>query len=81
MDYTKWLLFIYKVPVEPSTVRVNTLEEDKGAGAVPLQQSIYVLSDTEKLKPELDSLKRQINGHGCEGELGWPTKNTFKLHI
>ncbi|MDI6601333.1 Chromate resistance protein ChrB [Calorimonas adulescens] len=65
----RWLLFIYKVPAEPSTARVNIWKKIKELGAVSLQQSVYILPDDQSVRPGLEALKKQIAGYAGDAKI------------
>jgi len=61
-----WFIVSYKVPSTPSTARVTVWKKTKELGALPLQQSVYVLPNLPELKEALDQLKEQIPQFGGE---------------
>jgi amphi-Trp domain-containing protein len=61
-----WSIVIYKVPSTPSTARVTVWKKVKELGALPLQQSVYILPKLPVLVGALDELKKQIEGFGGE---------------
>jgi len=61
-----WSIVIYKVPSTPSTARVTVWKKIKELGALPLQQSVYLLPKLPVLVDALDELKKQIEGFGGE---------------
>jgi amphi-Trp domain-containing protein len=61
-----WSIVIYKVPSTPSTARVMVWKKVKELGALPLQQSVYILPKLPVLEESLNGLKKQIEGFGGE---------------
>jgi vacuolar-type H+-ATPase subunit I/STV1 len=64
-----WFVIIYKVPSSPSTARVTVWKKTKELGALPLQQSVYVLPNLPELKDALNQLQEQIQQFGGECKL------------
>ena len=64
-----WFVIIYKVPSSPSTARVTVWKKIKELGALPLQQSVYVLPNLPELKDTLNQLQEQIQQFGGECKL------------
>ena len=64
-----WFIIIYKVPSSPSTARVTVWKKTKEMGALPLQQSVYILPNLQELKGALDQLKEQIQQFGGESRV------------
>jgi hypothetical protein len=64
-----WFVIIYKVPSSPSTARVTVWKKIKELGALPLQQSVYVLPNLPELKDSLSQLQEQIQQYGGECKL------------
>jgi hypothetical protein len=56
-----WLLFIYKVPNEPSAKRVYVWRKLKGMGAILLQDSAWVLPATVQTREKMQWLAAEIN--------------------
>jgi vacuolar-type H+-ATPase subunit I/STV1 len=65
----KWLLLIYRVPVEPSTLRVKAWRKMKEIGALYLQQSAAICPLLDSLKKELLDFAREIRSAGGEAHL------------
>lgn len=59
-----WLLLIYKVPSEPSRVRVAVWRELKRLGALYLQQAVAVLPNRPEIAAELAAVRERINALG-----------------
>ena len=64
-----WLTIIYKVPSSPSTARVTVWKRTKELGALPLQQSVYILPNLPGLRDAVGHLKEQIQQFGGECKL------------
>lgn len=62
----EWLLFIYKVPKEPSTQRVKAWRKLKEMGAFYIQQSVAILPNYEGVDKELFQLASEIKINGGE---------------
>jgi len=61
-----WFVIIYRVPSSPSTARVTVWKKIKELGALPLQQSVYILPGLTNLKDSLVQLQDQITQLGGE---------------
>lgn len=61
-----WMILIYKVPPEPSTLRVKTWRKVKELGALYLQQSVVVFPKMGSLEQEFINIVDDIRG--SEGE-------------
>src|ERR1043166_1656425 len=61
-----WLLLIYKVPVEPTKVRVGIWRRIRSFGAVYLQNSICVLPSTKEHQRKLQIMQSEIERTGGE---------------
>ncbi|AKG33309.1 Chromate resistance protein ChrB [Paenibacillus durus] len=73
-----WLVLSYKVPSEPSTIRVRVWRTLKALGVVYIQQSVCVAPDTEEVKKKIQSIKRLIESN--EGEALLLEVNKFATH-
>jgi hypothetical protein len=74
---TEWLLFIYKVPNEPSAKRVYVWRKLKVLGAILLQDSAWVLPFTPKNQERLQWLTTEIlEMDGGYASL-WQSQNTL----
>lgn len=61
----KWLILSYRVPAEPSTLRVRVWRTLKSIGAFYLQQSVCVLPLTPDIQGKATKLQNLIsNNHG-----------------
>lgn len=68
-----WIVLSYKVPSEPSTIRVRVWRTLKALGVVYIQQSVCVAPDTAEVQKKIQSLKKLIEsnkGEENEAELG-----------
>jgi len=64
-----WLLFIYRVPTEPSRKRTYVWRHLKQLGGLYLQQGVCLLPRMEQLETELSGLARRIHEFGGEATL------------
>jgi hypothetical protein len=72
-----WLLFVYKVPNEPSARRVYVWRKLKGLGALLIQDSIWVLPMTVHTEEKLRWLAAEIHEmEGGEASL-WQAQQVF----
>lgn len=55
-----WLILVYKMPSNPSTLRIGIWKRMKELGALLLQQSVYVLPHRPRLKESVDEVKDRI---------------------
>ena len=62
-------MIIYKVPPNPSTLRIGIWKRIKELGALPLQQSIYIVPNRPELRQSLDKVKAEILECGGECKL------------
>ncbi|GAA4838230.1 hypothetical protein GCM10023310_14950 [Paenibacillus vulneris] len=61
-----WIVLSYKVPSEPSTLRVRVWRTLKSLGVVYLQQSVCAAPDTAEVRKKIQSLTKLIEA--SEGE-------------
>lgn len=66
MQLSQWLLFVYKLPTEPSRHRVAIWRAIKASGAVYLQNSVCVLPDLPSNRKLFEELSRQVHEAGGE---------------
>lgn len=72
-----WLLFIYKVPSEPSAKRVYVWRKLKGLGAILLHDAAWVLPANPQTREKLQWLATEIRDmQGGEAML-WEAKQIF----
>ena len=72
-----WLLFIYKVPNEPSARRVYVWRKLKAMGAIVLHDSVWVLPCNAQTRENLQWLASEVNEmQGGEAGL-WESKQIF----
>lgn len=62
----KWIVFSYKVPTEPSTLRVRVWRTLKALGVIYVQQSVCVAPGTPEVRKKADLLKTSIESNGGE---------------
>lgn len=65
-EKTKWLLLTYKVPAEPTKIRVGIWRRIRSLGAVYLQNSICVLPLTAEHQRQLRMVQSDIEHAGGE---------------
>lgn len=65
-EKTTWFLFIYKVPTEPSTLRVKAWRKLKELGALYLQQSAAIYPCIKNFEDEIRGLTKDIKESGGE---------------
>lgn len=74
---TTWLLFVYKVPSEPSARRVYVWRKLRGLGAVLLHDAAWVLPATAHTREKLQWLATEVQEmEGGESTL-WEAKQLF----
>ena len=61
---TNWLVISYRVPTEPSALRVASWRALKGAGAVRLGDGVYFLPQTPACEKALEELAGRIRAGG-----------------
>ncbi|MBB6669304.1 Chromate resistance protein ChrB [Cohnella nanjingensis] len=66
MSQHAWIVLSYKVPSEPSTVRVRIWRNLKGLGGVYIQQSVCVAPDTAEIRRKIQQIKKIIDSSGGE---------------
>ena len=64
-----WLLFVYKVPSEPTARRVYVWRKLKRLGAVLLHDAVWLLPITGYTREQLQWLAAEINEMGGEALL------------
>lgn len=69
MKTVKWLMISYTLPSEPSRYRVAAWRKLKRYGAVNLQQSLWILPDTNEANRILEKLSQEIQANGGESFL------------
>ncbi len=72
-----WLLFIYKVPNEPSARRVYVWRKLKAMGAIVLHDSVWVLPLTSRTREKLQWLAGEIEQMQGGDALLWESKQIF----
>ncbi len=66
MNRIKWLVLNYNLPTEPSRHRVAVWRALKKLGAANIQQSMWILPDSEENLSALKKISRDIEGNGGE---------------
>ena len=72
-----WLLFIYKVPNEPSAGRVYVWRKLKAMGAIVLHDSVWVLPNTPRTHEKLQWLASEIQEMKGGEAMLWEAKQLF----
>ncbi|HMC57338.1 MAG TPA: chromate resistance protein ChrB domain-containing protein [Gemmatimonadaceae bacterium] len=65
----RWLLLIHQLPPEPAYIRVKVRRRLQKLGAVPLKNSVYVLSETDAHLEDFQWLASEIVGDGGEATI------------
>lgn len=73
-----WIVFSYKVPSEPSTIRVRVWRTLKALGVIYIQQSVCVAPDNAEVRKKIQSIKKLIES--SEGEALLLDVNQFATH-
>jgi hypothetical protein len=63
-DGADWMVFVYRVPAEPSSIRVSVWRESKRIGARYLQQCVCVLPSRPDLRVALTGVRDKIQRLG-----------------
>ncbi|MCC3373581.1 Chromate resistance protein ChrB [Cohnella sp. REN36] len=66
MSHYSWFVLSYKVPSEPSTLRVRIWRQLKSLGVVYIQQSVCVAPDTPEIRKKIQQIKKTIDSGGGE---------------
>lgn len=64
----KWLLFTSQLPTSPSSLRVMVWRRMKAAGAVSLQNGVWILPHTKEQERIVDDLLSYLNEQGADGQ-------------
>lgn len=72
-----WLLFIYKVPNEPSARRVYVWRKLKAMGAIVLHDSVWVLPLNARTREKLQWLAGEVNELPGGEAMLWEAKQIF----
>lgn len=64
-----WLLFLPQLPASPSTLRVMVWRRMRAAGALGLQNGVWVLPHTPEQVRYLDQILRYLQAHAAAGYL------------
>lgn len=73
-----WLHLVYKLPRNPSKIRVNIWRKLKKIGAVLLHETVWCLPSTPKTREQLQWLLMEIKERGGEASL-WETRLVIGL--
>ena len=69
MEKRKWLVINYNLPTDPSRHRVSTWRSLRKLGALNIQQSMWVLADSEENHTSLQDITRYIESNSGEAFL------------
>lgn len=64
----KWLLFTSQLPTSPSSLRVMVWRRMKAAGAISLQNGVWVLPYTKEQEDRVNELLSYLQEQGAEGQ-------------
>lgn len=64
----RWLLFTSQLPVSPSSLRVMVWRRMKAAGAVSLQNGVWVLPHTKEQEGIVEELLTYLREQGADGQ-------------
>jgi hypothetical protein len=64
-----WLLFLSQLPSNPSSLRVNVWRKLKSAGALGLQNGVWVLPQAPEQVKFLEDLLAAIQNQGASGQI------------
>src|SRR5215213_7415132 len=64
----KWLLFTSQLPASPSSLRVMVWRRMKAAGAVSLQNGVWVLPHAREQEHLINELLSYLREQGAEGQ-------------
>ncbi|PZE21351.1 Chromate resistance protein ChrB [Paenibacillus xerothermodurans] len=69
MEIQGWIIFSYKIPSEPSSIRVRVWRNLKTLGVNYIQQSVCIGPNTEEMQKKLKKLNLLISENGGETSL------------
>lgn len=64
-----WLLFLSQLPANPSSLRVNVWRKLRAAGALGLQNGVWLLPDHPENADYLQDLLKMIQAQGASGQI------------
>ena len=64
-----WLMLMFRIPTDPSALRVSTWRKLKRLGAVVLHDAVWVLPATATTREQLQWLTSEITESGSEATL------------
>lgn len=64
----EWLLFTSQLPASPSSLRVSVWRRMKAAGAIGLQNGVWVLPNGREQKRVVQELLEHLEGQGAQGQ-------------
>lgn len=65
----EWLLFISQLPASPSSLRVNVWRKLRAAGAMGLQNGVWLLPNAAEQARFLDELLQWVKNQGAGGQV------------
>lgn len=65
----EWLLFLSQLPISPSSLRVNVWRKLRAAGALGLQNGVWVLPKSAEQVAFLEDLLKNIQSQGASGHI------------
>ncbi|HSK98815.1 MAG TPA: Chromate resistance protein ChrB [Rubrobacteraceae bacterium] len=77
MEKSRWLLFIYRIPREPSRHRVAVWRKFKALGALYLQDGVAVLPEDAVTREQLEWLQLRVREASGEATLWEASPNTL----
>lgn len=77
MSMDNWLLFVYKVPNEPSARRVYVWRKLKAMGAIVLHDSFWVLPSNARTREKLQWLASEVNQMEGGESMLWESRQLF----
>lgn len=64
-----WLLFLSQLPTHPSSLRVNVWRKLRAAGALGLQNGVWILPDQPEHVSFLEGLLKTVQDQGASGQI------------
>ena len=65
----KWLFFLSQLPSQPSSLRVYVWRKLRTAGALGLQNGVWLLPDTQEQRAFLETLLASVKEQGATGQI------------
>ena len=64
-----WLLFLSQLPANPSSLRVNVWRKLRAAGALGLQNGVWLLPDNPENAAFLQDLLKMVQSQNAGGQI------------